>query len=64
MLRIDYRLCPKCASETNTYRHPDAKVWCDSCGFVLREEGGKDKVIDYLTMPVPLSSNQETNNAN
>lgn len=31
--------CPKCGSPTSTYRHPNAKVWCVSCGYVLREEG-------------------------
>lgn len=31
--------CPKCGSATNTYRHPHAKVWCEACGHVLREEG-------------------------
>jgi ribosomal protein S27AE len=38
-------LCPKCGSATNTYRHPNAKRWCGSCGFVLREEG--DTFYDY-----------------
>lgn len=32
-------ICPRCGSETNTYRHPFAKVWCENCGYVLREEG-------------------------
>ena len=31
--------CPKCGGNTNTYRHPYAKVWCESCGHILREEG-------------------------
>jgi ribosomal protein S27E len=31
-------LCPKCGGNTNTFRHPGAKVWCESCGFVVREE--------------------------
>ena len=59
-MKVDYRTCPKCGSLTSTYRHPYAKVWCDSCGFVLREEGGKDRVIEYLNRPVPLSNNQES----
>lgn len=34
-----YPLCPKCGGKTNTFRHPYAKVWCERCGYVLREEG-------------------------
>jgi transcription initiation factor TFIIIB Brf1 subunit/transcription initiation factor TFIIB len=36
---INPRICPKCESSTNTYRHPNAKIWCPKCGFVLKEEG-------------------------
>ncbi len=34
-------LCPKCGSNTDTFRHLYAKVWCTNpeCGFVLRQEG-------------------------
>jgi len=41
--------CPKCGGDTNTYRHPFAKIWCISCGFVLREEGEREdsnKIIE------------------
>jgi ribosomal protein S27E len=38
-------LCPKCGGHTNTYRHPNAKRWCEECGFVLRQEG--DTHYDY-----------------
>lgn len=32
--------CPKCGStQVTTYRHMNAKVWCLSCGFILRDEG-------------------------
>jgi predicted RNA-binding Zn-ribbon protein involved in translation (DUF1610 family) len=32
--------CPKCGGhKLNTYRHMFAKLWCESCGFVLRDEG-------------------------
>jgi len=35
--------CPKCNSvEISSYRHPDSKIWCDKCGFVLREEGSSE----------------------
>lgn len=35
--------CPKCKSfKSNTYRHPFAKVWCEDCGFVIRDEGEKE----------------------
>ena len=34
--------CPVCMRNTTTYRHPYAKVWCPSCGFVLREEGDRN----------------------
>lgn len=45
-----YPLCPQCGGKTNTYRHPYAKVWCEECGYVLRQEGeGKLVVIDYST---------------
>ena len=27
-------LCPKCEGNTNTLRHPFAKIWCATCGFV------------------------------
>ena len=33
--------CPNCQSQTSTYRHPYARVWCARCGNVLREEGDK-----------------------
>lgn len=33
------RICPSCGGNTNTYRHPYAKVWCPNCGYVLRNEG-------------------------
>jgi len=39
-------VCEKCGSKTNTYRHPHAKVWCPSCGNVLREEGDQRIVHD------------------
>ena len=35
----DLRICPKCNGRTNTYRHPNAKIWCNDCGYVIREEG-------------------------
>ena len=35
----DLSKCPQCGHDTNTYRHPNAKVWCPQCGFVLRQEG-------------------------
>ena len=43
-------LCPKCGSHTNTYRHPWAVRWCESCGYVLREEGDRTpyNYIDHL----------------
>lgn len=34
-------VCPVCGGPTDTYRHPWAKVWCPSCGYVLREEGDR-----------------------
>lgn len=34
-------LCPKCGNNTNTYRHPFARVWCPSCGYELKEEGDR-----------------------
>jgi ribosomal protein S27E len=38
-------LCPKCEKETTQYSHPFGKIWCESCGFVLREENeGRPKV--------------------
>lgn len=43
--QLDYvkrmQVCPKCLSNTNTFRHPFAKVWCPMCGYVLREEGDR-----------------------
>lgn len=42
----DLRICPKCGSTTNTYRHVGAKVWCHKCGFVLREEGGNPGIMN------------------
>jgi len=33
-------ICPKCGStNNNTYKHPNAKVWCIACGFTIRDEG-------------------------
>jgi transcription initiation factor TFIIIB Brf1 subunit/transcription initiation factor TFIIB len=38
--------CPNCSStKTDTYRHPNAKIWCTECGFVIREEGVKETPI-------------------
>ena len=34
------RICFKCMSKnTKTYRHKNAKIWCDDCGYVNRDEG-------------------------
>lgn len=41
-------VCPKCGGETDTFRHPFAKVWCIECGHVLREEG--DATIQHKTI--------------
>ena len=38
---INLFICPVCGKNTDTFRHPFAKVWCPSCGHVLREEGDK-----------------------
>ena len=43
---INLFICPRCQGETDTYRHPYARVWCPQCGFVLREEG--DETIQHL----------------
>ena len=40
-------VCPKCGGNVNQYRHPNSKVWCESCGFVLKEEGEKESQV-YL----------------
>lgn len=40
-IEIDLEHCPKCGVKTNTFKHPFAKVWCEGCGHVLREEGDK-----------------------
>ncbi len=39
--------CPKCGGNVNQYRHPNSKVWCEACGFVLKEEGEKESQV-YL----------------
>lgn len=34
------RGCPACGSTSvETYRHPYAQIKCESCGFILRDEG-------------------------
>ena len=38
----DIRICFKCGGKTNTYRHPNAKIWCTECGHVNREEGSRE----------------------
>ena len=43
---MNSRVCPKCGGNTNTYRHPNAKIWCMRCGYVIREEGGVDGRVD------------------
>ncbi len=45
MKYINLQICTKCKSKTNTFRHPFAKVWCQKCGYVLREEG--DQTIQH-----------------
>lgn len=38
-----YSRCPRChKGNVHTYRHPKAKVWCEHCGFVIRDEGGDE----------------------
>ena len=39
MEEMNLWVCPKCSGKNNTFRHPYAKVWCQICGHVLREEG-------------------------
>jgi hypothetical protein len=38
---MDVRKCFKCGSSTNTFRHPNARIWCNNegCRYVNRDEG-------------------------
>ena len=52
---INLFICPVCGKNTDTFRHPFAKVWCPSCGHVLREEGDKSIQHSGLEKIEPLN---------
>ena len=39
--------CPKCGGSLNQYRHPNSKVWCETCEFMVKEEGESEGQV-YL----------------
>lgn len=55
MKYINLFICPVCGGNTDTFRHPFAKVWCPNCGHVLREEGDRSIQHSGLSKIEPLS---------
>jgi ribosomal protein L37AE/L43A len=50
--QIDHRVCFKCgSSNTNTFRHFNAKIWCEDCGYVNRDEGSTQLNILQKSSP-------------
>jgi transcription initiation factor TFIIIB Brf1 subunit/transcription initiation factor TFIIB len=53
--------CPKCGStKTNIYKHPNAKIWCTECGFVIREEGVTEDPVSNKVTKIAIVGNNLT----
>ena len=59
---VNLFICPVCGKNTNTFRHPFAKVWCPSCGHILREEGDRSIQHSGLEKIEPLKVPSVFNN--
>jgi len=56
VIELNSRVCFSCGStNTNTFRHPRAKIWCNECSYVNRDEGS----THLNTRPEPTLKSSE-----